>query len=245
MERYEKMMAANIPRPSAVPAQQPVTQPIRLDNVVVQNEVQKQPDVDLGFDIIEPEVSKQSNVSGMDLVNAAKTTVNWEGRRDKKGNLSVYALPAGDMGGDYEVAGINDRYHPEAFRKIAGMSAPDREEAAAEYISQYTAPLVSQLPPSIQPFAQDMAFNRGMGGATKYIQQGLRNIGQNIAVDGAIGPKTLSAINSVNPRELMVAASQAQLADERARASADPRRKKFMLGLENRINDRLNTFGGG
>ena len=227
MERYEKMMAANIPRPSAVPAQRPATQPIQRDNVVVQNEVQKQPEVDLGFDIIEPEVSRPSNVSGEDLINAAKTTVNWEGRRDKKGNLSVYALPAGDMGGDYEVAGINDRYHPEAFRKIAGMSAQDREEAAAQYISQYTAPLVSQLPPSIQPFAQDMAFNRGMGGATKYIQQGLRSIGQN------------------NPRELMIAASQAQLADERARAAADPRRKKFMLGLENRINDRLNTFGGG
>jgi hypothetical protein len=172
-------------------------------------------------------------------------TVDWEARKDAQGYPMVYKLPSGDMGGKYEVAGINDRYHPEAFRKIAGMPAPNREEAAAQYISQYTAPLVSQLPPSIQPFVQDMAFNRGMGGATKYIQQGLRSIGQNIAVDGAIGPKTLSAINSVNPRELMIAASQAQLADERARAAADPRRKKFMAGLENRINNRLSAFGGG
>jgi len=245
MERYEKMMAANIPRPSAVPAQQPATQPIQQDNAVVQNEVQEQPEVDPGFDIIEPETSKPSNVSGMDLVNAAKTTVNWEGRRDKKGNLSVYALPAGDMGGDYEVAGINDRYHPEAFRKIAGMPAPNREEAAAQYISQYTAPLVSQLPPSIQPFAQDMAFNRGMGGATKYIQQGLNTLGMSVKVDGGMGPRTLSAISQVNPTALMQAASQAQLADERARAAADPRRKKFMAGLENRINNRLSAFGGG
>ena len=244
MERYEKMMQANIPNPSVAPIQQPIRQAAQQDNAQVQNDIPKQDEVDLGFDVIEPEAAA-SNTSGFDLINAAKTTVNWEGRRDKKGNLSVYALPAGDMGGDYEVAGINDRYHPEAFRKIAGLPAQQREEAAAKYISEYTAPLVSKLPQAIQPFAQDMAFNRGMGGATKYIQQGLRSIGQNIAVDGAIGPKTLGAINSVNPRELMIAASQAQLADERARAAADPRRKKFMLGLENRINDRLNTFGGG
>jgi hypothetical protein len=231
MERYEKMMQANISKPNVAPVQQPTVR-------------QNQPEADPGFDVIEPE-GVASDTSGFDLINAAKTTVNWEGRRDKKGNLSVYALPAGDMGGDYEVAGINDRYHPEAFRKIAGLPAKDREAAAAEYISQYTAPLVSQLPQAIQPFAQDLAFNRGMGGATKYLQEGLKSLGQNVAVDGAIGPKTLSAIGNVSPKDLMIAASQAQLNDERARAAADPRRKKFIAGLENRINNRLSAFGGG
>jgi hypothetical protein len=231
MERYEKMMQANFAKPSVAPIQQP---PVR----------QNQPEADLGFDVIEPE-AVASDTSGFDLINAAKTTVNWEGRRDKKGNLSVYALPAGDMGGDYEVAGINDRYHPEAFRKIAGLPAQQREEAAAKYISEYTSPLVSKLPQAIQPFAQDMAFNRGMGGATKYIQEGLNSLGVKVAVDGAIGPKTLAAIGGVNPKQLMIAASQAQLNDERARAGADPRRKKFIVGLENRINNRLSAFGGG
>ncbi len=42
-------------------------------------------------------------------------TVEWEGRKDKQGNLAVYKLPSGDMGGNFEVAGINDRYHPEAI----------------------------------------------------------------------------------------------------------------------------------
>ena len=244
MERYEKMMQANIPKPSVAPIQQPIRQPAQQDNAQVQNDMAKQAEVDLGFDVIEPE-TVASNASGLDLINAAKTTVNWEGRRDKKGNLSVYALPAGDMGGDYEVAGINDRYHPEAFRKIAGLPAQQREEAAAKYISEYTAPLISKLPQAIQPFAQDMAFNRGMGGATKYIQEGLNSLGVKVAVDGAIGPKTLAAIGGVNPKQLMIAASQAQLNDERARAGADPRRKKFIVGLENRINNRLSAFGGG
>jgi len=240
MERYEKMMQANMPKPSAALVQQPIVQQAQPINNQIENVASEQPKTDLGYDVIEPEARK----SGIDLINAAKTTVNWEGRRDKKGNLSVYALPAGDMGGDYEVAGINDRYHPEAFRKIAGLPAQDREAAAAQYINQYTAPLVSQLPQAIQPFVQDLAFNRGMGGATKYLQEGLNSLGVKVAVDGAIGPKTLAAIGNVNPKELMAAASQAQLNDEKARAAADPRRKKFILGLENRINNRLSAFGG-
>jgi len=235
MERYEKMMQCNIRSPKSGPSVQPTTPALRP-----MEEVSQQSQAPLQFVPDEPQ-----EYSNNDLINAAKTTVNWEGRRDKKGNLSVYALPAGDMGGDYEVAGINDRYHPEAFRKIAGLPAQDREEAAAKYISEYTAPLVSKLPQAIQPFAQDMAFNRGMGGATKYIQEGLNSLGLKVAVDGAIGPKTLAAIGGVNPKQLMIAASQAQLNDERARAGADPRRKKFIVGLENRINNRLNAFGSG
>lgn len=245
MERYEKMMAANIPRPSTIPVQQPITQTIQQDNLEVESGAQKQPEIDLGFDIIEPEVSKPSDFSDADLINAAKTTVNWEGRRDKKGNLSVYALPAGDMGGNYEVAGINDRYHPEAFRKIAGIPAPDREEAAAQYVSQYTAPLVSQLPQVFKRFTQDMAFNRGMGGTTKYLQQGLNTLGMNVKVDGGMGPKTLDAINQVNPAALMQAASKAQLDDEYRMAEKNPDRKKFIPGLESRIRNRLSTFGQG
>jgi len=241
MERYEKMMQANIPKPSAAPIQQPIVRQAQPINNQIESVTPEQPKTDLGYDVIEPEAKE----SGFDLINAAKTTVNWEGRRDKKGNLSVYALPAGDMGGDYEVAGINDRYHPEAFRKIAGLPAQQREEAAAKYISEYTAPLVSKLPQAIQPFTQDVAFNRGLGGATKYLQQGLNALGQKVEVDGGMGPKTLTAINQVEPKALMRAASQAQLDDEYRMAERNPARKKFIKGLESRIRNRLATFGLG
>ena len=172
-------------------------------------------------------------------------TVEWEGRKDKQGNLAVYKLPSGDMGGNFEVAGINDRYHPEAFKAISSLPAQDRAKAAAEYIQGYTAPLVERLPQALQPFTQDLAFNRGLGGATKYIQEGLNTLGQRVAVDGGMGPKTLAAINQVEPRALMRAASQAQLDDEYQRAEVDPRRKKFIQGLESRIRNRLATFGQG
>jgi lysozyme family protein len=170
-------------------------------------------------------------------------TVNWEARKDKQGNPIVYQLPAGDMGGKFEIAGINDRYHPEAFKAISSLPAQERAEAAAEYIRSYTAPLVSQLPKPMQAFAQDLAFNRGMGGAARYIQQGLKDLGQDITVDGKLGPKTLAAINSVQPRDLMRAASEAQRNDEYAKARANPARRALLRGLDNRINNRLSLFG--
>ena len=172
-------------------------------------------------------------------------TVEWEGRKDKQGNLAVYKLPTGDMGGNFEVAGINDRYHPEAFKAISSLPAQERAKAAAEYIQGYTAPLVERLPQALQPFTQDLAFNRGLGGATKYIQQGLNALGQKVAVDGGMGPKTLQAINSVQPQALMRAASDAQLQDEYNMAERNPARKKFIPGLEARIRNRLSTFGQG
>jgi len=179
------------------------------------------------------------------LTNAGMKTVDWEGRKDKDGNLVVYKLPAGDMGGSYEVAGINDRYHPEAFKRISALPPQERAKAAAEYIQGYTAPLVSKLPQAIQPFAQDLAFNRGLGGATKYIQQGLNALGQNVVVDGGMGPKTLQAINQVDAKSLMRETSKAQLDDEYRRASENPERKKFIGGLESRIRNRLAIFGQG
>lgn len=172
-------------------------------------------------------------------------TVEWESRKDKQGNLAVYKLPSGDMGGNYEVAGINDRYHPEAFKAISSLPPQERASAAAEYIQGYTAPLVERLPQALQPFTQDMAFNRGLGGATKYLQQGLNTLGMNVKVDGGMGLKTLEAINQVNPRALMQAASQAQLNDEYRMAEKNPDRKKFLNGLESRIRNRLSTFGQG
>ena len=172
-------------------------------------------------------------------------TVDWEARKDAQGYPAVYKLPSGDMGGNFEVAGINDRYHPKAFQVISALPAQERAKAAAEYIQGYTSPLVEKLPQALQPFTQDLAFNRGLGGATKYIQQGLNTLGQKVAVDGGFGPKTLAAINQVEPRALMRAVSDAQLQDEYNMAERNPARKKFIPGLEARIRNRLSTFGQG
>jgi len=195
------------------------------------------------LDFIEEQQPMQTKPEQDALQTAALKTIDFEARKDKQGNVQVYKLPAGDMGGNFEVAGINDKYHPDAFKRISSLPAQERAQAAAQYVKEYTSPFVSKLPEAVQPFAQDLAFNRGMGGATKYIQQGLNTLGQRVAVDGGLGPKTLQAINQVEPKALMRAASQAQLEDEYRMAERNPARKKFIGGLESRIRNRLAIFG--
>lgn len=208
-------------------------QTIRQEQVVAEPE----------FEFVPEKTSMTTQPSQDPLQLAALKTVDFESRKDKQGNLQVYKLPAGDMGGNFEVAGINDRYHPEAFKRISSLPAQERAGAAAQYIKEYTSPLVSKLPNAIQPFAQDLAFNRGMGGATKYIQQGLNSLGVNVSVDGKLGPQTLAAINKVQPQALMRAASDAQLRDEYRMANRNPARKPLLRGLENRIRNRLALLG--
>jgi hypothetical protein len=195
------------------------------------------------LEFIEEQQPMQTKPEQDALQTAALKTIDFEARKDKQGNVQVYKLPAGDMGGNFEVAGINDKYHPDAFKRISSLPAKERAQAAAQYVKEYTSPFVSKLPQAVQPFAQDLAFNRGMGGATKYIQQGLNALGQRVAVDGGLGPKTLQAINQVEPKALMRAASQAQLEDEYRMAQRNPARKKFISGLESRIRNRLAIFG--
>lgn len=177
------------------------------------------------------------------LLPAALQTVNMEARRDKAGNVAVYKLPSGDMGGTYEVAGINDKFHPGEAKRLSNLPPEQREIEAAKYIRKYTAPIVDKMPQEMQAFVQDMAFNRGAGGATKYIQQGLNTLGVNVAVDGRLGPQTLSALGKVQPQALMQAASEAQLQDEYRMAQRNPARRSLLRGLENRIKNRLSIFG--
>jgi lysozyme family protein len=179
------------------------------------------------------------------LLLAAIETVKLEGRFDHNGNLAIYKLPDGDGGGSYEIAGINDKYHPEEFKKLSDLPAEERAKEAARYIKEYTSPLVSKLPEVMQAFTQDLAFNRGMGGATRFIQKGLNALKIKVDVDGKIGPKTLEAINKVHPRALMQAMSQAQLDYEYELAYNDSSRKKFIAGLENRIRNRQAMWGVG
>lgn len=195
-----------------------------------------------GYEIIKEEPMKTEPTTDP-LLDAARKTVDFEARKDKAGNVAVYQLPSGDGGGTYEVAGINDRYHPGEATRLAALPPEQRADAAALYIRKYTAPVVDAMPQQVKAFTQDMVFNRGPTGAVRYFQRGLNSLGQNLEVDGRLGPKTLAAIQAVQPRELMRAASLAQLEDERRMAERNPARKKFMTGLENRIRNRLSVFG--
>jgi hypothetical protein len=165
-------------------------------------------------------------------------TINWEARRDRQGNIAVYDIPAGDYGGAREVAGITDKYHPEAFKRISALPPEKREAAAADYVVSYTSPVASLVPEPLKAQAVDLAFNRGPTGYTRLVQEGLNRIGIPVKVDGAFGQKTLDAIRQVDPMRLIDATEDAYMARERTMAEADPARASLFRGITNRSNNR-------
>jgi hypothetical protein len=163
----------------------------------------------------------------------AKKIVDYEARRDAEGHLKVYHLPTGDGGGEREVAGINDRYHPEALDLIEKLIAEGRheeaEDAAADHIRKYTDPvaMLSEVP-AIQFALRDAAFNRGPTGAVKILQDAL-----GLPADGIAGPRTMEALHQaeLHPREML---DELRAARERYERRTRDESSKFWAGLSNR-----------
>ena len=168
----------------------------------------------------------------------AESIVNFEARRDAQGHLRVYILPAGDGGGRYEVAGINDRYHPREAARLRQLIEAARfdeaEDYAAEVIGDYTD-VVSKWTtvPEIEAYLRDSAFNRGPGGAAKILQMAL-----GVTVDGGVGPETLGAMRQAekDPAKLLAAL---RVAREKYEMRVAGRREKFWKGLVNRWDNSL------
>jgi hypothetical protein len=126
-----------------------------------------------------------------------KAIVEFEGRY-AGGKLQWYKLPAGDGGGAFEVAGINDRYHPTKaaqLKRLIDDGQHERAESeAAAYIEEYTrgvlrffpSPQAADANPHIEFVLRDTAFNRGAKGAATVLQLALGAT----PIDGIIGPMT-------------------------------------------------------
>lgn len=163
----------------------------------------------------------------------ARKIVDYEARRDAAGHLKVYHLPAGDGGGEREVAGINDRYHPEMLDRIERLIAEGKheeaEDAAAEHIEQYTDPvaMLSEVP-AVQFALRDAAFNRGPTGAVKILQDAL-----GLPADGIAGPKTRAALREAElaPPKLL---GDLRSARERYERRTRDESSKFWAGLASR-----------
>lgn len=164
--------------------------------------------------------------------------VNAEARRDKAGRLVVYPIPKGDGGGTFEIAGINDRYHPQVashLRELIEQGQPQAaEEEAVDHILGYTD-LVARwaLPRALEAFLRDSAFNRGPGGAARILQ-----IAVNVRQDGHVGPITLAAVRDrlYDVPALLQFLRAARETYERQIAPPKGARAKFWPGLVNRWN---------
>lgn len=164
--------------------------------------------------------------------------VSVEARRDSQGNLRVYPLPKADGGGTFEVAGINDRYHPIQARILRELIESKRYTQAENFIREYLAEYTSIVTtwskvPAIEAFLRDAAFNRGPKGALRILQLAVK-----VADDGKWGPITRAAVKAAtaNPRELLKALRAARETYERRIAPPVGARAKFWKGLQNRWN---------
>lgn len=82
----------------------------------------------------------------------------------------------------------------------------------------------------------DTCVNTGKRTGTKILQRALQMIGYRITVDGAIGPKTLAAVNAADPQALLVAMRQQQKAHYERLIQKNPELKKFRRGWMARAN---------
>ena len=76
---------------------------------------------------------------------------------------------------------------------VADVRRLTRTDAVAIFVEHYyTRPGIDRLPPILQASVFDMYVNAG-GNAVKILQRLLRQMGQDVAVDGVIGPQTAAA----------------------------------------------------
>ena len=90
---------------------------------------------------------------------------------------------------------------------VADVRALTRDQAVEIFVEHYFhRPGIGQLPETLQASVFDMYVNAG-GNAVKILQRLLRQMGHDIAVDGAIGPQTVEAAQTAQ------ATAPAHLAD--------------------------------
>ena len=179
-------------------------------------------------------------------IRMGQEIVRFEGRY-KDGKLQVYKLPPGDGGGEYEIAGINEKYHPKTAAKLKSLielgQHEQAETMAATYIAEYTDGVCAFFPsdqlrvanPGVEFVLRDCAFNRGKKGAATILQLALE-----VDVDGVIGPVSRAAFAAgLKDQSAMIGKlSAAREKYERNRYAWKPNARdessKFWPGLSNR-----------
>jgi hypothetical protein len=165
----------------------------------------------------------------------ATAIIDFEARR-VNGKIAVYRLPANDGGGSYEVAGINDRYHPQQAAKLKTLIEAGRYEeaelAAADYLIAYTnvaAGWTAQA--GVEFYLRDCVFNRGPKGAARILQRGL-----GVEDDGEVGPATRAAMGKLTADELL---TKLRVGREDYERNVVGFRANFWQGLVNRWDKAL------
>lgn len=131
----------------------------------------------------------------------AKMIFDFEARI-KNGKLQVYQLPAGDGGGEYEVAGINNKYHPDEAKLLKDLiesgNHKKAQDLAIAFIATYTDNVAAWTTKNaIESYLRDCGFNRGARGAALILQKAL-----GVEQDGIVGQITIKALRETEKKDL-------------------------------------------
>lgn len=171
----------------------------------------------------------------------ADTIFNSEARIGSSGELKVYNLPKNDGGGVFEVAGINERYHPEAANKLKGLIESGRQEEAKgfakSYIMSYTNNVTKMSSNAGVEYAlRDAAFNRGQGGAN-WMAKKAAGLSPSLKMDDNDRATILQA-QQADPEGYLKRLYDASVEYERDKVGL---RANLNDGLQKRFKDRLNN----
>lgn len=138
-----------------------------------------------------------------------------------------------DAGG-MTYAGIARNFHPrwQGWQLIdAGQDVP-AQMVREFYRKVFWAPVGGETinDPSIARTLFDFAVNAGVDVAVKLAQ-----VVVSVTPDGRVGPKTIAAINEVEPRLFMALYSLAKLARYRDSVQKRPANIKYLMGWINRL----------
>ena len=161
--------------------------------------------------------------------------VNAEAARDDDGRIVVHRLNGADGGGQFEVAGINERYHAAAATALRALIEDGRyrraEAEAVGYIAAYTDTLAQWAKSgAVAYILRDMTWNRGPTGAVRILQ-----IALNVEVDGLFGPQTRRALMRAQDRPVKLIAALRVAREQYERRRRDES-SPFWQGLVNRWN---------
>ena len=113
------------------------------------------------------------------------------------------------------IAGINSAFFPSDFAFIASLPEDQRALAVAAYYQRvwWNRWLGNINSNAVAAVVMDAQVNMGASVGTELLQGALCDCGHNVGVDGAFGPITVAAVNSVLSASL-VQAFQAARADK-------------------------------
>lgn len=165
----------------------------------------------------------------------ARVILGYEARR-VNGKLAVYYLPAGDGGGRYEVAGINERYHKAEADHLVALIESGRHDEAETYATEFIAGYTDRADrwcatTAVEFYLRDCMFNRGPGGSAWILQHAI-----GVDIDMQVGPITRDAVAKAerDPADLLTRLRASREVYERHRGRDESSR--FWQGLVNRWN---------